>query len=99
VTIITITTGAHGRNVDIPPSNSSPRQFAHKWDWDEPEDNAHQAQNFIQYATALGGYVPPVILLPPPIPEDPRDWDTIKVKMADWAGNVEAALGTTVEIR
>ena len=98
--IVTITSGAHDRNVDnIPPDNGTPRQFAHAWSFEEVEDNAHQVQNFVTYATALGNYVGPVVLLSPPEPADKRDWDYVQVKLADWAGMVENDLGVEVEIR
>lgn len=97
--IVTITAGAHDKNVHMPESDGTPRQFAHQWSFEEVEDNAHQVSNFVKYATALGGYVGPVVLLPPPVPADPRDWDYIQVKMADWASMVESCLHVEVEIR
>jgi hypothetical protein len=98
--IVTITSGAHGMNTDLPAfPPGEPVQFAHLWDFEEPEDNAHQVLNFVKYATALGGWSNPVVLLPPPVPADPRDWDYIQVKMADWAAMVESDLECEVEIR
>lgn len=98
--VIVITAGAHRRNVNMPSITDEPRQFAHRWDPDEEEDVAHQAQNFKLYADALGGYVPPIVLLSPdPMPDDQVECNHIKVNMADWASIVETATGLPVEIR
>jgi hypothetical protein len=94
-----ITKGAHARNVHLPAFDDEPRQFAHRWDPDEVEDVPHQAQNFLIYAQALGGYVPPIVLLPPPKPEDDVEWAHIQVNMGDWRDIVETATGVKVEIR
>lgn len=99
--IVTITKGSHARNVHLPPLSDEPRQFAHRFDPDDPEDVPHQAQNFITYATALGGYVAPIVLISPPMSEaeDGPEYDHIKVELADWASVVETATGMPVEIR
>ncbi len=98
--IVTITAGSHDRNTHLPPfDQDDPRQFAHRWDPDDPEDVAHQASNFITYAVSLGGYVPPIVLIPPARPEDDREWDHIQVNMSDWADLVKTATGMDVEIR
>ena len=100
MTTYVITKGAHARNVHLPPFDGQPRQFAHRWDPDDVEDVAHQAQNFKLYADALGGYVPPIILIAPdPMPDDQAECNHIKVNMSDWASIVESATGMAVEIR
>ena len=95
---IVVTKGSHARNVHLPPFDGEPRQFAHRWDPDDPEDVAHQAQNFTLYAKALGGYVAPIVLLAPPIPDGPEA-DHIRVNLADWKSIVETGTGMPVEIR
>ena len=97
--VIVITKGAHHRNTHIPERDDEPRQFAHRWDPDSPEDVAHQAGNFKTYATALGGYVPPIVLLAPPMPDDPNEADHIRVNLSDWASIVRTSTGHQVEIR
>jgi len=97
---IIITNGAHKRNGSMPPINGEARHFAHQWSWDEVEDNVHQAQNFILYATALGGFTPPIELIGPPNPpEDPRLQQLITVKMAEWARHVRRHFGMDVHVR
>ena len=93
--ICTITSGAHWRNMDVPPDAD---QFAHVFDPESPEDVPHEAQNFITYAQALGFPDAPIVLLRP---EDEReDWmapvedhsarhfgpedEHIEVMLADW---------------
>jgi hypothetical protein len=95
---VVITKGAHARNVHMS-NDHDRRHFAHQWDNDDLEDTAHQAHNFVTYATALGGYEPPVILLPGKYPEDPADHAHMNVCLADWASIVGSALDTEVEIR
>ena len=53
MTVTTITSGAHWRDVHVPQNSAQPRQFAHIFDPDEPEDVPHQASNFITYANAV----------------------------------------------
>jgi hypothetical protein len=96
--VVVITKGSHARNTHMPPRDGEPRQFAHRWDPDDPEDVPHQAQNFKLYADSLGGYVPPVILLAPPLPEGPEA-DHIRVNLADWKSIIESGMGVPVEIR
>jgi hypothetical protein len=98
MTVYVITRGAHARNVHVPPDDGEPRQFAHRWDPDDPEDVPHQAMNFKLYADALGGYVAPVVLLAPPLPEGPEA-DHIKVNLSDWKSIIETGMGVPVEIR
>lgn len=97
--ILTITKGAHQRNVHLPAMDDEPRQFAHRWDPDEPEDVAHQVQNFLTYAQALGGYVPPIVLIGPLKTDDEVEWAHTQVNMGDWRDMVESATGLPVEIR
>ena len=99
MSVIVISSGAHKRNVNLPPLGDEPRQFAHRWDPDENEDVAHQAQNFTTYATALGAYEPPIVLLSPVIPATGPEYDHVKVNLSDWASVVETATGKPVEIR
>lgn len=94
---VVITKGAHARNVHIP-VHEGPVQFAHRWDPDEQEDCPHQAHNFMTYARALGGYVPPVIVLAEQR-DDPNDQAEQNCHLADWASIVGTALDTEVEIR
>jgi hypothetical protein len=96
---IIISRGSHHKMTSLPPFDGEERRFAHIWDFEDVEDNAHQVSNFVKYATALGGFSSPVVLISPPAPADPRDWDYIQVKMADWALAVEESLGVEVEIR
>lgn len=98
--ILTITRGSHARNVHLPSLDpDEPRQFAHRWDPDDPEDVPHQAHNFLTYANALGGYVEPIVLIPPPFTDDEVDNDHIRVNMGDWRDIVQTATGLKVEIR
>jgi hypothetical protein len=96
---VVITKGAHRRNVHLPHLSDEPRQFAHQWDADEAEDNAHQAHNFITYATALGGYAEPVVLLPPPETDDTTETARRATMLSDWSDIVGSALDMKVEIR
>jgi hypothetical protein len=96
--ITVITKGAHSRNVHMP-ERVEPVHFAHQWDNESPEDTAHQAHNFVIYATALGGFSPPVYLLPGTYPDDPADRAEMNVCLSDWASLVGSALDTEVEIR
>lgn len=98
--ILTITSGAHWRNTNLPTlAPGEERQFAHRWDPDEPEDVAHQAQNFMQYAHALGGFVAPLVLIPPVKTDDEVEWAHIQVNMSDWADIVETGMNMQVDIR
>jgi hypothetical protein len=97
--VIIITRGAHWRNTKMPTLTDEPRQFAHRWDPDEVEDVAHQAQNFKLYAEALGGFSPPIVLLSPPMPDTGPDYDHIKVNLSDWASIIETAMNMPVVIR
>jgi len=90
--VIVITAGAHRRNVHMPELTDEPRQFAHRFDPDEAEDVPHQCQNFLSYATALGGNVGPHILLGP-------DDIVSRCFMRDWAQIVSTATGVRVETR
>lgn len=108
---VTITSGAHWRNVDVPQDAD---QYAHIFDPESPEDVPHEAQNFITYATALGWPDAPIILYRPD-DADIVDWinpveahsarhfgpddDHVEVMMADWKMLVESATGRQVEIR
>ena len=96
--IVVVTKGAHARNTHIPPFEDGPRQFAHRFDPNEVEDVPHQVQNFIQYANALGGYHPPIVLLSPKMGDDEAEWDHIQVEMSDWRSIVETATGMAVDI-
>ena len=95
---VVITKGAHTRYV-IERDPEGPQQFAHLWDMEEAEDNVHQAQNFILYATALGGYVSPVELLHDKEDPDPRQEQANVIKRAEWARHVKRALGVDVHVR
>lgn len=95
---VVITKGSHAKNVHMPP-RSEVTHFAHQWDNDDPEDMNHQARNFVTYATALGGYEPPVYLLSGKYPDDPALHAKMNVDMADWASVVGSALNVEVEIR
>lgn len=92
--IVEISRGAHGRNVKLPPLSAEPRQFAHYFDPLEAEDYLHQAANFMNYASALGGNIGPHVLLGPPEKDD-----FTKMQMAEWAVNVTTATGVRVDIR
>jgi hypothetical protein len=98
MTVYVLTKGSHKRNVHVPPYDGTPRQFAHRWDPDDVEDVPHQAQNFKLCADALGGYVAPIVLLAPPLPEGPEA-DHIKVNLSDWKSIIETGMGVPVEIR
>lgn len=107
--LVTITSGAHWRNVDIDPEAD---QFGHIFDPESPEDVPHEAQNFITYFTALGGSESIVLFRPD---DEPPDWvapveeysarhfgpedEHIEVMLADWKELVESATGRQVEIR
>jgi hypothetical protein len=108
--IVTISSGAHWRNLDVP---SDADQYAHIFDPESPEDVPHDAHNFITYAVALGLPDAAIILLRPedewpdwaaPVEEHsarhfgPED-DHIEVMMSDWKAIVESATGRQVEIR
>lgn len=110
MTVETITSGAHWRNVDIP---EDAEQYAHIFDPESAEDVPHEAGNFITYYKALGGCEGSVVLYSPAdeIPEwmhpieahsarhfGPED-DHIDVMMADWKILVETALSKKVEIQ
>jgi hypothetical protein len=98
--IIVVSKGSHNRNLHIPAFDGEPRQFAHRFDPNDPEDVPHQVQNFWQYAKALGGFHPPIILYgPDPMPENEQEADHIAVQMSDWASLVESSTGMAVEIR
>ena len=110
MTTVTITSGAHWRNVDIDPDAT---EFGHIFDPESPEDVPHEAQNFITYMTALGGCQSVVLYRPDD--EDLPDWvaplephsarhfapddDHVEVMMSDWKTIVESATGKKVEIR
>ena len=107
--IVTITSGAHWRNVGIDPDAD---QYAHIFDPESPEDVPHEAQNFITYANALGWPDAPIVLYRPDEDDEPHhpvethsarhfgpDDDHVEVMMADWKELVETATGRTVEIR
>ncbi len=110
MTVITITSGAHWRNVGVSQIDE-PRQFAHIFDPESPEDVPHEAHNFITYYRALGGADGVVLYRPT---EDLPDWvapvepdsarhfgpedDHIDVMMADWVQIVESALSVKVEV-
>lgn len=97
---VIITNGAHKRNGSMPPMDGEPRHFAHQWSWDENEDNVHQAQNFILYATALGGFTPPIELIRPANPpEDEQMRQVMEVKLADWSRHVRRHFGMDVHVR
>lgn len=97
--ILTITKGAHARNVHLPAISDEPRHFAHRWDPDEGEDVPHQAQNFVTYARALGGFEMPVYLIAPPLSDDEVENDHIRINMEDWRQIVETGQGWPVEMR
>ena len=100
MSVIAITKGSHHLNTAVTRDDpESPRQFAHIWDFNDPEDTAHQATNFIQYAQALGNFEGPVELISVNIPEDDADRAYAAAKMYDWRSIVRAALGVPVEIR
>lgn len=110
---LTITSGAHWRNVDVPVSTEA-RSFAHIFDPESPEDVPHEAGNFLTYARALGG-ASEIILYRPMDDDELPDWvapieahsarhfgpedDHIEVMMSDWASIVTGATGLPVEIR
>lgn len=109
--VITITSGAHWRNVGV--SQVEADQFAHIFDPESPEDVPHEAHNFITYYRALGGCEGSVVLYRPT--EDLPDWvapieehsarhfgpedDHIEVMMSDWVQIVETALSKKVEVQ
>ena len=98
--VIAITKGSHHLNTAVTRDNPEPpRQFAHIWDFNDPEDNAHQATNFIQYAQALGDFEGPVEILSVNIPDDDSDRTWAAAQMYQWRSIVRAALGVPVEIR
>lgn len=97
--IITITSGAHWRNVHLPNLEGELVQFAHRFDPDEPEDVPHQANNFLTYANALGGFTTPHVLIGPPKGDDEIENAHIAVEMSDWAAIVSSATGSKVTIR
>lgn len=110
--VVTITSGAHWRNVGVSQVDTE-RQFAHIFDPESPEDVPHEAHNFITYANALGEYEDPIVLYRPD--EDIPEWvapieahsarhfgpedEHIEVMMADWVQIVTTATGRKVEIR
>ena len=109
--VVTITSGAHWRNVDATPGEES---YAHIFDPESPEDVPHEASNFITYLNALGGCEGPLVLYRPddtdipgwiaPIePHSARHFgpedDHVEVMMSDWKQIVESATGKVVEIR
>lgn len=98
MTIIVITKGDHRRNVHMP-ERGDKLQFAHRYDFSDPEGHERQAQNFIIYAQALGGYVPPVIVYADPTVTDPNQRALMNINLADWAAIVGHALDTEVEIQ
>jgi hypothetical protein len=99
-----ISWGAHGRDVTAPQTvpqlrKLGPIQFAHRFDYEDPEDVAHEASNFIKYATALGGSdLPPVLYVDDSGLEDP-DKAHLWINAADWSSIVASGLHTTVETR
>lgn len=111
MTTVTITSGAHWRNVDVP---QDAEQYAHIFDPESPEDVPHEAHNFITYLNALGGCDEPLVLYRPETVVIP-DWvapvedfsarhfgpdeDHIEVMMADWVTIVETATGQRVEVQ
>lgn len=98
--VIAITKGSHHLNTAVTRDNPEPpRTFAHIWDFNDPEDTAHQATNFIQYAQALGNFTGPVELLSVNVPEDDADRAWAAAKMYDWRSIVRAALGVEVHVR
>lgn len=109
--IVTITSGAHWRNVHVP---HDAEQFAHIFDPESPEDVPHEAHNFLTYGRSLGFPDAAVILYRPLDEDELPDWvspmephsarhfgpdeDHIEVMLADWKMIVETATGMTVEI-
>lgn len=97
---IAITKGSHHLNTAVTGSTPAPpRQFAHIWDFNDPEDTAHQATNFIQYAQALGGFEGPIELLSVNVPEEDADRAYAVAQMYQWRSIVRAALGVEVHVR
>lgn len=97
---IVISEGARTRYVH----KGADRQFAHIFDPDsasgaDGEDVAHQAWNFVTYATALGGYDTPIVLISPPVDPDPVEEQHIQIELAGWKSLVETATRCPVEIR
>ena len=95
---VIITKGAHTRYT-IERDPEGPQCFAHIWELDEAEDNAHQVGNFVRYATALGGFTAPVELLHDAADPDPRVEQTNIIKRDEWARAVKSALGVDVHVR
>ncbi len=95
--IITISSGAHWRNVGLKPGDYSEDQFAHIFDPDEPEDVPHQAHNFMTYATALGACAQPFVLIAPEDEDEPEQ-SHVHVEMSDWQAIVESETVVKVEI-
>jgi hypothetical protein len=108
--MVAITAGAHWRNPDAKQGT----EYAHLFDPESPEDVAHQAQNFILYAQALGSVVEPLVLVRPnddelpswvaPLePHSARHFDPsdahVEIMLAECAQVIEGATGMKVEIR
>jgi hypothetical protein len=96
-----ISWGAHGRNPDAPREVPllRPVQLAHRFDYNDPEDVAHEATNFIQYATALGGSDGPPVLLVDDSGLDDPDKSHFWINAIDWASIVDSGLDTRVVIK
>jgi hypothetical protein len=97
--IVTISSGAHWRNMAVESETNNGRDnFAHIFDPDEPEGVPQQAHNFITYAAALGYSPAPHILIAPEEDPDPVEQAHVNVMMADWSQIVSTATGVEVRI-
>lgn len=95
-----ITKGSHHLNTAVTSSvPEPPRQFAHIWDFNDVEDTAHQATNFIQYAQALGDFTGPVEVLSVNVPDDDADRTWAVSQMYQFRSIVRSALGVEVHVR
>ena len=96
--ILTITKGAHRRNVHLPELDDS-TQFAHQWDPSDPEDVPHQVMNFLTYANALGVRSLPHVLLSAPVDPDPEVEKYNRVQMQGFVSNLSTATHSPVVVR
>ena len=97
---IAITKGSHHLNTAVTAADPEPpRQFAHIYDCNDPEDTAHQAANFVRYAQCLGNFAGPVELISVNMPEDDPDRAYATAQMYQWRSIVRAALGVEVRVR